>query len=307
MTVEGLYDVARNALAGPGQFEISFNQLYGYPERLHWSDAQAADADGTEAIDPFTTAGDRNATARARADLEAVLARWGSISAKTWEYTWTRSPAAGGTQAATVWTVHHEGGKTTATATNDSGSLDLTPSSVTIAGTVTAAESVLQSGGWVDVSTDMATGLNLLIAVDPSPSAKGDAYWIRIEYTDLSAQAAATALAAARDRWAAAAPAAYSYVWRYRGEGKDLTYRVTRKGDTATLKREPGTPIPEALGYATPRIEDTFAMLDEVLAQGGEVSATYDKKLGYPTSVTMVPNGDAGAAGVITITNLVSR
>ena len=106
---------------------------------------------------------------------------------------------------------------------------------------------------------------------------------------------------AARDRWAAAALQHFSYTWRYRGELDPLTYGVTFSGDVSALRRSPGTPTPEARSYAAPRIDDTFRVIQEVLAQGGRVSATYDPVLGYPVRVEIDPIGDAGARGTITI------
>jgi hypothetical protein len=74
-----------------------------------------------------------------------------------------------------------------------------------------------------------------------------------------------------------------------------------------TITPQGGTPVPEAVTYAAPRIEDTFALIEAVLEQGGTVRATYDEQLGYPRRVELVPNGNAGAKGVITVANLKRR
>jgi len=170
-------------------------------------------------------------------------------------------------------------------------------------GSISAAQRVISGGGWVDVAADTGSGRNLLISIDPSPATTGDAYWIRISFVDLVAQKAVKAHAAAATRWAAKAPTIYSYTWRYRGAGSDLTYKVSMDGDTATIRPVGGTPAVEA-AFVAPRIEATLALIGDVLGQGGRVTATYDRKLGYPLSVTMVPHGDAGRKGTITIRDL---
>ena len=140
---------------------------------------------------------------------------------------------------------------------------------VSLDGTVLAIQNVLGSGGWVDVAPEEAPGLGVLIAVDPQPGAKGDAYWIRIAWTDLALRAAITEIEAAKARWATAQLTDYSYLWAFQGDDGNLAYRVSRDGEKATVKPENGSPAPEARSYAAPRIEDTFAMIEAVLAQGG--------------------------------------
>ncbi len=154
----------------------------------------------------------------------------------------------------------------------------------------------------MDVSTDAATGLDLLAAVDPSPSAKGDAYWIRIDHTDLAAEKAAEDLAAAQKRWATAAPKRHSYSWHYEGPGADWSYRVAMNGDKATIKPGKGAP-PVADSFAAPRVPEMFALIERALAAGGSVTATYDRKLGYPTRIVLPTVTESTPEGVITITD----
>ena len=72
---------------------------------------------------------------------------------------------------------------------------------------------------------------------------------------------------------------------------------MNRKGEAATITPQGGTPVPEAVAYAAPRIEDTFALIEAVLEQGGTVKATYDEQLGYPQARGARPERRRGREG----------
>ena len=305
LTVDGLFDRARAALASSG-FEVAFDDTVGNPTKLTFAgDGGTTTAGGVDTVDDFHPSTTRGAVARAQAALDALLQRWRTVGDTRWAYTWSRIPAGGVTAQAVTWAVSHAKGRTTAKPVV-AGDLPLSADDVGIEGTVLAVQNVLVSGGWADVAIEDEPGLGVLIAVDPQPGARGDAYWIRIAWTDLAREASVSALDAAKARWATAQLTDYSYSWDYRGDGDPLSYKVTRKGGQTTVARVGTTPVAQP-AWASPSIEDTFAMIDAVLAQGGSVSATYDDQLGYPTRVAMHPNGDAGANGVVTIRGLKHR
>jgi len=298
VTVPGIYAGARLALAGDGTLTTDADYTYGYPKSVTYA-SQAADGSWSEAITEFLPAGDPAGPARTQAQLSTLLDRWQRQLPAEFEYTWSRFRAADGPAAATVWRVRLEGGKVVSSSESEADG-SVPSSAATPEGSIAAAQRVISGGGWVDVAADTGSGRNLLISIDPSPATTGDAYWIRISFVDLVAQKAAKAHATAAARWAANAPTIYAYTWRYRGAGDDLTYKVSVDGDTATIRPVGGTPAVEA-AFVAPRVEDTLTLIGDVLAQGGRVTATYDKKLGYPRSVTLVPHGDAGLKGTITI------
>jgi hypothetical protein len=300
MTVEDLYEAVRSRLDADGELAFTVDELYGYVSDASYT-ASAGDGSWTRAIEDFTTAATRASAARARDALAQVQQRWATLPSPAWEYTWSRIPAVATAGEAAVWRVRHEDGKTTASAANGTPGA-ATPEEATIGGTVAALAAVLAAGGWVDVATDAAAGLDLLAAVDPSPSVKGDAYWIRIDYTDLAAEQAAETLAAARDRWSGAGLKRYAYTWRFEGPGRAWTYRVSVNGDKATIKAGDGTPPVEG-SFAAPRIDDMLDLVERVLAAGGTVSAAYDKKLGYPTRIVLPAATETTPEGEITITD----
>jgi len=304
VTVNGLFQRATDALASPA-FQIAFDSRAGYPTKLTFADdADASGGAAVESVDAFRTAANPGEVGRAQAALGKLLQRWHGVDDPRWAYTWSRIPA-GGAQPIT-WTVTHQNGKTTAKP-GDGGSGGLTKDDVSPDGTVAGIQSVLVSGGWADVAVEQAPGFDILIAVDPQPGARGDAYWIRIAWADLAKQADVSDLQAAQARWATSQLTDYSYTWDYKGDGTPLTYKVAQKGGTATITPVGTTPAPGSPAYATPKVEDTFAMIQAVLDQGGTVDATYDGQLGYPTRVVMHPAGDAGANGVITIKSFKHR
>ncbi len=305
MAVDGLYDEARGALASDA-FTFAYDPLRGYPTKLVFASAADPSAGGaTETLDDFTTAATVGAANAARTGMDEVLRRSRAKADGTWEYTWSRIPAGTPDAKPTVWTVRHDRKGTTAKQVSG-GDAKVTRDDVSLDATALAITNVLGSGGWADVAVEDDPGLGVLIAIDPSPSVKGDAYWIRIAWTDLALRAAMTDIEAAKARWATAQLTDYTYTWKFDGD-QTLAYKVSRKGEAATITPQGGTPVPEAVAYAAPRIEDTFALIEAVLEQGGTVKATYDEQLGYPRRVELVPNGDAGAKGVITIANLKRR
>jgi hypothetical protein len=305
LTIDGVFDRARSALASEA-FRIAFDDLAGNPTSLTFASAADPAAGGaSETVDGFHASTRQGEVARAQAALEAVLQRWRAVDDARWSYAWSRIPAGASTAQPVTWTVSHARGRTSAKPVA-AGDLNLTPDDVGIEGTVLAVQNVLVSGGWADVAVEDDPGHGVLIAVDPKPGARGDAYWIRITWMDLAREASVSDLEAAKARWATAQLTDYSYTWEYRGEGDPLTYKVTRKGGKDTVTRAGKTPAAQP-AWATPRIEDTFAMIDAVLADGGSVDASYDEQLGYPTRIEMHPDGDAGANGVVTIKALKRR
>ncbi len=299
LTIDGLFQRARDSLASPA-FQVAFDDGAGNPTTLTFASASDPSVAGAvETVDDFHASTARGEVARAQAALQALLQRWRAIDDARWSYTWTRSGAGAASAPPVTWTVSHAKGRTTAKA-GAAGDAGFTADDVSIEGTVLAIQNVLVSGGWADVAVEDDPGRDALVAVDPRPGATGDAYWIRIAWADLDREASVSELSAAKARWATAQLTDYGYTWEYRGDGGTLSYRVARKGGTDTVTPAAGTPA-AAPAYAVPRIEDTFALIDAVLGEGGTVEATYDDQLGYPTRVDLHPNGDAGANGVITI------
>lgn len=302
MSVEGLFDAARAGLASDG-FTFAYDRLLGHPTSLAFAGAAAPPAGGgAQTVEDFETSADTGAANRARTALEELLRRARGRADKAWEYTWTRTTAGAADAAdapAEVWAVRHDKKGTTAKAVNK-GDVRASGDDVTLDATAFAISTVLGGGGWVDVSLEAEPGLGALIAVDPSPSVKGDAYWIRIAWTDLVLRAALSDIQSARARWATAQLTDYAYTWKFDG-AKDLVYKVARKGGTDTVTPQGGTPAAGSVSHATPSVEDTFALIEAVLDQGGTVKATYDDQLGYPKRIELTPKGDGGAKGVITI------
>jgi hypothetical protein len=297
VTVDGLFQRARDALSDPG-FQVAFDDRTGYPTKLTFTGGSEGDA-GVETVRDFRTPTTQGEVARAQAALGAVLQRWHAVDAPRWAYTWSRIPAASSGGQPITWNVSHAKGATTAKPVA-AGNVPLTANDVSVDGTVSAIQAVLVSGGWADVVMEDDPGLGILIAVDPKPGARGDAYWIRIAWTDLARQASISEVDAAKARWATAQLTDYSYTWDYRGAGGPLSYKVSRHAGTTTVTPNGATPAARP-AWATPLVEDTFSMIDAVLAEGGTVDATYDDALGYPTRLEMHPAGGSGANGVVTI------
>jgi hypothetical protein len=305
-TIEGILDRAAAALQQPGNnVSITYDLQYGYVSRLDQATSDGIAAESSVEVRDLTTAADRTSASRARAALEALLESWNAPRSPTWEYTWSRFTAADTDSSATTYRVHHEDGTTTIAADDGAAGKAAPPEASTIEGTVAAAVGVLAAGGWVDVAAD-ETGLDALISIDPSPSAKGDAYWIRIDYTDLYEAQARAALDAARARWTATAPERYTFRWRYVGPGGSWGWNVTLSGDVANLKPIPGTPPVES-SFVAPRIDALFDLVEAIIDGGGRVKVTYDPALGYPATVVVTEGAGAAPDGTITVSRLKAK
>jgi len=247
VTIDGLFQRAHEALVDPG-FQIAFEDRAGYPAKLTFTGGGEGEA-GTETVEDFRTPTTTGEVARAQAALETILQRWHAVDAPRWAYTWSRIPASSSAGQPITWNVSHTKNGTTAKAMA-AGNVPLTGDDVSIDGTVSAIQSVLVSGGWADVVMEDDPGLGVLIAVDPQPGARGDAYWIRIAWTDLARQASISELDSAKARWATAQLTDYSYSWTYQGEGGPLSYKVSRHAGTTTVTPTGGTPVARPV-YAT--------------------------------------------------------
>lgn len=298
ISVDGLFDLLRQELGGSGDLQMIFDAELGYPTEVAYRDPRIADSEATETVIDFVS-GTTNGADATRAVLRDARARWKRWEPTVYEYVWRRFGPTTSPGSGTAWDVRHADGRTSTT--SDPASDGALPAdAATVGATFDAVEAALDAGAWVDVTVVATSGLPVLVAVDPSPS-EGDEYWIRFTFRDTAREIATSDLQAAQDRWFAAGLQRFSYTWRYRGRYVPLTYAMTLDGEVATIRRSPGTPMTEASAFATPRIEDTFRMIQEVLTQGGRVVATYDPVLGYPVSVEIDPFGDAGAPGTITI------
>jgi Family of unknown function (DUF6174) len=299
ISVDGLFDLLRQELGGSGDLQMTFDADLGYPTEVAYRDPRIADSEATETVTDFVS-GMTNGADATRAVLRQARATWKRWEPTAYEYVWRRFGPKTGPGSGTAWDVRHaEGGSSTLADPASDGALPLDAASVVA--TFDAADAALDSGAWVDVTVARTSGLPILVAVDPSPSEAGDEYWIRFTFRDTARENAMTDLQAAQTRWFAAGLQHFSYTWRYRGKYAPLTYGMTLDGEVATIRRSPGTPITEASAFATPRIDDTFRMIGDVLAQGGRVDATYDPTYGYPVRVDIDPFGDVGAPGTITI------
>lgn len=299
-SIDGLFDLLRRQLRGSGDLQMRFDPELGFPTEISYADRMVSDGDWTESISDFIRGGD-DRRAQTRKVLRAARAAWQRWEPTSYEYVWRRFEAAAGPSSGSAWHVQHAGGRTSTEA--DPVSDGTSPAdAASVASTFDRVAAALTAGAWVDLTVAPVSGVPTLVAVDPSTDVTGDEYWIRIAFRDTAHEDALSACSAALDRWAAARLQHFSYTWRYRGQYAPLTYGVTFDGDVSALRRSPGTPIPEASGFAAPRIDDTFHLIQQVLAQGGRVAATYDPILGYPVRVELDPAGDAGPRGTITIT-----
>jgi Family of unknown function (DUF6174) len=306
ITVDGLFAMIRDGLLAKGTIRSDFDPELGYPTKISDADPSASDSDWTDTLTDFTAPTGPTTIAHTRAVLRRARAAWQRWEPTSYEYVWRRSVPGAAAVAGSAWHVIHADGRSTIRP--DPASDGVVPAEqASVAATFDAIETALDAGEWVDLTVAPVSGLPTLVAIDPSPTAAGGAYWIQIAFRDTQHEAATAALQAAMERWAAAALQHFSYTWRYRGDQDPLTYRVTWDGDRSLLKRSPGTPIPEARADATPRIDDTFRMMEQVLSQGGRLTATYDAVLGYPVRVEMDPAGDMGANGTITISDFTIR
>jgi hypothetical protein len=304
-TVEGLFQTARDAVAADGEVRITFDRDIGYPTAIDFSTQASSDGDWTETVTDFV-AGSDDTAARTQRILADARSEWHRSEPSAYEYTWRRFDGAGGPGSGTGWDVRREDGRT-AIAPDPASDGALPAGAASVDATFAAVETALGAGAWVDLTIDSHSGLPVLVAIDPSATTGGDGSWTRIVYRNIEGEIARRDFDAARERWSAAGLQHYSYTWRYRGEGRPLTYGVTMDGDVAALKRGPGTPIPEALAYATPRIEETFQMIDEVLREGGRIRVTYDPTLGYPVRIVVGAPAESTEGGTFTITDFSIR
>lgn len=301
LSVDGLFDLLRRQLRGSGDIQTRFDPELGYPTEISYADRMVSDSDWTETVSDFTRGTD-DRRVQTRKALRAARAAWQRWEPTAYDYVWRRYEAAAGPSSGPAWHVQHADGRTTTEA--DPASDGTSPAgAASVVPTFDSVAAAIDAGAWVDLTVAPVSGVPTLVAVDPSPEVTGDEYWLRIAFRDMAHEDAMSACIAALDRWAAAGLQHFSYTWRYRGQYAPLTYGVTFDGDVSALRRSPGTPIPEASAFATPRIDDTFQMIQGVLAQGGRVTATYDPVLGYPVRVEVDPAGDAGPRGTITITD----
>lgn len=306
MTVDGLFETVRQRLSAGGDLRVTFDPDLGYPAEITYANTSVSDGDSTETMTSFASEADAATVAHLRDVLRSARLAWKRWEPTAYEYVWRRFEAATGPTSGTAWRVVRAGGRSSTEADPVSDGA-LPADSASVASTFDAVEAALDAGAWVDLTIDPVSGLPLLIAVDPSATTIGGEYWIRLTFRDTQHAVAIDALQAAMDRWAAARLRHFSYTWRYRGDLDPLTYGVTWDGDRSALKRSPGTPIPEARDYAAPRIDDTFRLIQQVLSQGGHVTAAYDPVLGYPVRVELDPAGDVGARGTISIQDFVIR
>jgi hypothetical protein len=304
LTVEAGFEAARAGLARDDTITVDIDQRYGYLASLGLA-TDVPDGGSTRTVTEFTTPGDRAASGRAQDALSLLLDRWAGLSTPAWEYTWTRVEASSpGTP--TGWVVRRVDGSTTAVAAGSSNEVS-PPASITIDGTVAEAVGVVAAGGWVDVAVDDLTGLDVLMAVDPSPAVKGDGYWIRIDFTDRAAARQRELLDAATVRWAAAKLKKHSYTWAYDGQSGAWSIAVSATGDVLKLgKRSAGAPTGDGFEIR-PAVADAFTAIDEILAAGGTVTVTYDKALGYPRKIVITNGGAVAGKGTITISRFKSR
>ncbi len=300
LTIEGLFERAHQALDAGGDLQVGYDPTLGYPTQIAYAKPSVSDGDWTETVTSFVAGPDTAQAAHERKVLRSARLNWKRWEPTAYEYVWRRFDAPAGPASGTAWRFVWANGRSSTSADPSSdGALPAT--AATVEATFDAADAALDVGAWVDLSVDPVSGLPLLLAVDPTTTTGRDPYWIRLMFTDTQRVVATQALQDALERWAAAGLQHFSYTWRYRGELDPLTYGVKWDGDRSALTRSPGTPVPEARSYATPRIDDTFQLIQQVLAQGGHVTASYDPALGYPTRVEVDPAGDAGARGTITI------
>ncbi len=299
LSVTALYERARASLDAGAKVALAVDRTYGMPTTIN-VDGAGTDLDWSAELTDLVVAGDPASGPLAQNAMGAVVDRWSRRLPDEFEYRWTRYRAKDGPVASTIWNVRSENGRMRSSSEAEAAGA-VPPETATPGGTLDLLQREIAGGAWVDVAADSATGRDILVAVDPSGSVAGDAYWIRVDFTDLVAEKSRDAQVAAVRRWTAGAPASYSYTWRFRGDGRDLDYRVRVNGDEVTIRPLDGSPAAEGT-WASPRIDDTLAMLGEVLDDGGLVKATYHKRLGYLQKAVIVPHGEAGRDGTITIT-----
>jgi hypothetical protein len=299
LAVAGLFRAAREAIDGAGTASFTLDPLLGHVTRLEY---RADDADSfVVELSDLRTPADRTAAGAAREALSTALERWRGQASPAWEYAWSRFAAADTEATASGYRVRHARGSTVLDGDGpDAGQPP--PAEATIEGTVEAALAVIASGGWVDVAVG-ADGLDVLVAVDPSPSATGDGWWVRIDHTDRYAERARQDLAAARTRWTAAGLERLRYRWTWEGADGTWSWGVTVRGATIRARPADGAPDPD-VAFVSPGVEALFDLLEQALAAGQPVDVTYDRDVGVPTRVEFLADGTVAPRGVITIGRL---
>lgn len=302
ITVPGMFELIRSNGGRSGIIQATYDPLVGYPATINREEPAASDGSWSMRVLDFRSAFDSSPTGGAlEARLTDARAAWNRWAPSDYTYEWQQVPAGDGATTGAGWSIRHVDGVTTATpAFGDTANVGREAAS--IPATFDAIEAAAMRGAWVDAVFDPVLGLPVILGIDPTP-ASGDGFWIKITFHDILAATGRADLEVARERWAANRPARYSYVWREVGGDRHWTYRVTMKGDVATILPSGGAPVGEAATVA-PRIDDLFMLIDEALANGGHVDAAYDAQLGYPTRVTIDAPGSL-VVGTITIRSVV--
>lgn len=301
VTVPGMFELIKALRERSGTIQATYDAVLGYPVTIRREDPAASDGSWSMQVRDFRSSLDVPGT---HGDLDARLAEaraaWDRWAPSDYAYDWQLVPVDGATTGA-GWSIRHVNGVTSTTpsfgdTTTTGREAALIPASFD------SIEAAAARGAWVDAVFDPVLGLPILVGIDPTP-APGDGTWLKIAFHDIVAETGRADLAAAHERWSTNRPVRYSYVWREDGGDRHWTYRVTMNGDVATIRTSGGAPRGEAAVLA-PRIDDLFMLLEEVLANGGHVDATYDAELGYPTRVTIDAPGSL-VEGTITIRSVV--
>jgi hypothetical protein len=301
LTIPGMFELIRAIRGRPGTIEATYDPVLGYPATIRREDTTSSDGSWSMRVVEFRSAQDAAPTDGGLATrLERARAAWDRWAPSDYAYEWQMVPVGGGATGV-GWSIRHDDEVTTATALfGDTAAIGRDAAS--IPATFDAIEAASERGAWVDAVFDRVLGLPILVGIDPTP-AVGDGFWLKIAFHDIVAETGRADLLAARERWATNRPDRYSYVWRQVDGDRRRTYRVQMHGDVATIRPSGGAPTGEAAMLA-PRIDDLFLLIDEVLANGGHVDATYDPELGYPTRVT-IAGPDTLVGGTITIRSVV--
>lgn len=301
VTIPGMFDLIRSNRDRSGTIEATYDPVLGYPLTIRRDDPAISDGSWSMQVRDFRSSLDVPPT---HDDLDARLAdareAWDRWAPSDYAYDWQLVPV-DGIPTGAGWSIRHVDGVTTAAPSfGDTATFGLGAAS--IPASFDATEAAAARGAWIDAVFDPVPGLPILVGIDPTP-APGDGSWLRIAFHDIVAETGRADLAAAHERWSTNRPVRYSYVWREDGGGRHWTYRVAMNGDVAKIRTSGGAPRGEAAVLA-PRIDDLFMLLEEVLANGGHVDATYDAQLGYPTRVTIDAPGSL-VEGTITIRSVV--
>ena len=302
VTVPGMFDLIRAIRGRTGTIQATYDRVFGYPATIDREEPSASDGDWSMKVVDFRSSVDTPATdgglATRLADARAAWKRW---APSDYTYDWQQVASGDGKKPAAAWSIRHVDGVTTAAQTVGDAAI-VGQDAASIPATFDAIEAAMKSGAWVDAVFDPVLGLPVVVGIDPTP-AVGDGWWIKIAFHDIVAETGRAELEAAHDRWIVQRPIRYSYVWREVGGGRHWTYRVAMNGEVAKIRASGGAPVGEAATLA-PRIDDLFMLIEEALANGGHVDATYEEQLGYPTRVRIDAPGSL-VVGTITIRYMV--